>query len=642
VQRRRGDIRHFLKSDTPFPEREEKEEGYKLHDDYRWLFARVLAYARETVRENDGSRHRQRVQWWSALALLRALASSPAAAAATLRTRAATIDTETPEEADDLGRRTVLDLLDDAAVEAVDITPGGDSGQEEGEGSRHRHRLMEMARQAEALQGKKDNKLQTARKMVLTLLAEGFRPIVFCRFIATADYLAAALREELPKDVAVAAVTSELAPTEREARINQLAETPKHVLVATDCLSEGINLQRDFDAVIHYDLSWNPTRHEQREGRVDRYGQPSPKVRVVTYYGLDNQIDGIVLDVLLRKHKKIRSSLGISVPVPVDTEQIVEAVFEGLLLRNKPGSEEQMFLDFADYFRPAKEDLFAKWDMSAEREKRSRTMFAQEGLSAGVEEVERELAAVRQAIGSGIEVSRFTKEALLAHGAVVAQNGVVKVDLAEIPRGLRDALATDRHLLVRFEPPTKAGELLLTRTHPVVEGLAGYLLDTALDPQLDSVARRCGAIRTHAVTRRTTVLLLRCRYHIITRQGTQEKPLLAEDCLTVAFEGSPTNPAWLAPSVAEALLGARPDANIQPDQAAEFIRKVNLDFGSLTQHLNEIVRQRGDELLAAHTRVRTAARMQGVRHYVEAQYPPDVLGVYVYLPVLPEAGKAAD
>jgi SNF2 family DNA or RNA helicase len=48
------------------------------------------------------------------------------------------------------------------------------------------------------------------------------------------------------------------------------------VLVATDCLSEGINLQEHFDAVVHYDLSWNPTRHEQREGRVDRFGQESP------------------------------------------------------------------------------------------------------------------------------------------------------------------------------------------------------------------------------------------------------------------------------------------------------------------------------------------------------------------------------
>ena len=49
-----------------------------------------------------------------------------------------------------------------------------------------------------------------------------------------------------------------------------LGEAPKRILVATDCLSEGINLQEQFDAVVHY-VSWNPTRHEQREGRVDRY-----------------------------------------------------------------------------------------------------------------------------------------------------------------------------------------------------------------------------------------------------------------------------------------------------------------------------------------------------------------------------------
>ena len=66
------------------------------------------------------------------------------------------------------------------------------------------------------------------------------------------------------------------------------------------------------------DLSWNPIRHEQREGRVDRFGQASPVVRVLTYYGADNQIDGIVLNVPLRKHKTIRDSLGVSVPVPVD------------------------------------------------------------------------------------------------------------------------------------------------------------------------------------------------------------------------------------------------------------------------------------------------------------------------------------
>jgi superfamily II DNA/RNA helicase len=80
------------------------------------------------------------------------------------------------------------------------------------------------------------------------------------------------------------------------------------LLVATDCLSEGVNLQAGFNAVLHYDLAWNPTRHEQREGRVDRFGQTAPVVRAVTYYGSDNKIDGVVLDVLLRRHDKIRKS----------------------------------------------------------------------------------------------------------------------------------------------------------------------------------------------------------------------------------------------------------------------------------------------------------------------------------------------
>jgi superfamily II DNA or RNA helicase len=640
VQRRRGDIRHFLKSDTPFPDREETEEGYKLSDDYRRLFARVLDYVSEVVHEPSQSRHRQRVKWWSVLALLRALASSPAAAAATLKTRAATLDTETVEEADEIGRRTVLDLLDDTTAEAVDITPGGDPDPPDGSDARQRRRLLEMARQAEALKGAKDSKLQKASTMVTALLKEGFRPIVFCRFIATADYLATALRDILPKDVAVDSVTSELPPSEREVRITQLSETQKRVLVATDCLSEGINLQRDFDAVIHYDLSWNPTRHEQRDGRVDRYGQPSPKVRIVTYYGLDNQIDGIVLDVLLRKHKRIRSSLGISVPVPVDTEQVVEAVFEGLLLRNKPGSEQQLFLEFENYFGPAKHDLFAKWDLSAEREKRSRTIFAQEVLAAGVEEIDRELSETRQAIGSAIDVSAFTRDALLAHGAVVNQNGALKLDLSEIPHALRDVLTPDRHLLVRFEPPTKTGELLLTRTHPIVEGLASYLLDTALDIRLDSVARRCGVVRSRSVLRRTTVLLLRFRHHIITKSMKGERLLLAEDCLTVAFEGPPSNASWLDRDASESLLKAVPDVNIQPDQAAEFIRKVNQGIDAITPHLEEIAHQRSKELLEAHTRVRSAARIQGIRHSVETQLPADILGIYVYLPVLTREAKA--
>lgn len=76
------------------------------------------------------------------------------------------------------------------------------------------------------------------------------------------------------------------------------------VLIATDCLSEGINLQDQT-------LLLAERRLEQREGRVDRFGQTAPIVKACLLYGADNPIDGIVLDVLLRKVREIKRATGI-------------------------------------------------------------------------------------------------------------------------------------------------------------------------------------------------------------------------------------------------------------------------------------------------------------------------------------------
>jgi hypothetical protein len=170
----------------------------------------------------------------------------------------------------------------------------------------------------------------------------------------------------------------------------------------------------------------------------------------------------------------------------------------------------------------------------------------------------------------------------------------------------------------------------------VVEGLASYVMDAALDPLGEGVARRCGAIRTAQVSKRTTVLLIRARYHIVTLHGGEARPLLAEECLTLAFAGAPDaqRVEWLASEAAEQLLQAKPDANIAAEQATDFVRKVLAGFEHLRPHLDEVLHQHGAELLEAHKRVREAARLKGVRYRVEPQLPPDVLGVYVYLPVV--------
>ncbi len=654
IQRRRADIRSYLRSETPFPEREDGEDHYALTPEYRKLVDKVMSYARETVQDTSGGRSRQRVRWWSVLALLRSMASSPAAAAFTLRNRAQGVGAETEEEADRIGRHTVLDLVDSDATEGMDVAPGADIDDEEDGGNerRVRNRLSALAREAEALKGEKDAKLQKAVTIIHGLVKDGYQPIVFCRFIPTAEYVAQELRRRLSKQVEVVAITGMLPPAEREERVLQLAKSPQRVLVCTDCLSEGVNLQEYFNAVFHYDLSWNPTRHEQREGRVDRFGQASPRVRAMTYYGQNNIIDGIVLDVLIRKHRTIRSSLGISVPVPLDTEQVVEAIFEGVLSRgheSRTPAQQLQLPGLDDVVHEKRDELFKLWEATSERERVSRTIFAQHSIKT--DEVERELDAMQKAIGLTSDVAHFTKEALQGYGAFVSEareRNVVEFNLKDVPIALRDAIdmrhfVTDKEQLTlraSFSSTGIPGALYLSRTHPLVEGLAAYVMDTALDPVEDvrnrPIARRCGLIKTRNVQTRTTLLLVRLRFHITTpaRDGKEVQPLLAEECRIFAFRGVPQNAQWFDDEQEiEQLLLASSKANTAGVQIKHFLQQVIAGFPEhISPRLEQLARERADELREAHRRVRRSASLAIRNVSVAPQLPPDVLGMYVYLP----------
>jgi superfamily II DNA or RNA helicase len=631
IQRRRGDIRHYLSADTPFPERETSEENYELTEKYRQLFVRALAYARETIQDPKiAGVHRQRVRWWSALALLRALGSSPAAAAETLRSRARTADLASAEDVDEAGRRTVLDL--DESIEGADVVHGTDESENGSEQSPVRARLLALARDADKLRGRQDAKCIRGIELVRRLLEDGRRPIVFCRFIATAEYLKDALRAALGASVAVEAVTGTLPPAEREDRVAALAASEdQRVLIATDCLSEGINLQHGFDAVLHYDLSWNPTRHEQREGRVDRYEQPSPTVKTVIFYGRDNPIDGLVLDVLLRKHKRIRDRLGISVPVPIDSNAAVEAILEGLLLRRHPKERTDQLVLFEDVVMPERERLHKNWDSLADREKRSRTVFAQETIK--VEEVTRELDKAARSIGSAVDVQRFVCDVITRAGGVVDARQTVRIDVREIPVAVRDvAQLTDRDTLqVRFGPPARRGVELLNRTSPVVEGLAAYVLESALDPQMAGPARRAGVIRTRGVTTRTTLLVLRVRYDVIAGRAPASRHDVAEESRIVSFTGPSTSPTWLDERHTLALLELSPDSNVSPEQSSEMLSRFAESRDELTEQLDRLASTFADELQESHRRVRADAGLARST-IVKAHTPVDVVGVFAYLP----------
>ncbi len=632
VQRQRADITAYLGEDTPFPKRLVTEETYLLTPAYRRLFDRVLSYARDTVRDSAGGPVRQRVRWWSVLALLRSLASSPAAAVDTLRNRGGAEDLDSLADADAIGAATVLDLPDeDESVDSRDTVPGALIDAEA-----PRRRLRALAAEAEALTERADAKLTQATRIVGDLVAGGDQVVVFCRFIPTAEYIGRALRRALD-GVTVDWVTGAQPPEERERRVAELGAAPRRVLVATDCLSEGVNLQESFTAVVHYDLAWNPTRHEQREGRVDRFGQRSPTVRAVTFYGEDNGVDGLVLDVLLRRQRTIRNDTGVSVPVPHDSDAVLTAVLDGVLRADTGG---QLAIEGVE--QAARTELDRQWRDAADRERRSRSLYAQEQIKP--EEVGREIESVSASLGSPAEAERFTVDALTAlRGTVTQRAGGYLAALAGLPPVLRDDLGLrggDVLPLVRTPPAPRTGAVL-ARTDPTVETLARYVLDTALDPASGTArpARRCGVLRTDAVAARTVLLLLRYRLSLVLPTGSRRRAVVAEEARVLGFRGPVGEPEWLTYDEVAGQLAARPAGNFPPDLAVAEIRRILDRLDRVAAHLNAEGDRLAADLLASHRRVREAAGSTGalVRRglSVSAHHPPDVLGVYIHLPAGP-------
>lgn len=633
VQRRRPDIAEWQDT-SMFPDRKSAEITYRLSGAWGQLFDDVLAYARELIERSEGQGLReQRMNWWAALALLRCISSSPAAAVNALRTRLhgaqgsldAAAQAASLEEFEAEASDRVLDGTDDA-LSTDDIEPGAQTEESQ--------RLLDLMDSAAALAGQQnDPKLAKLQEHIAVLLKEGFQPVVFCRYIATAHYLAAALREQF-KSATVQAVTGELTPDEREAAVEQLGESETRILVATDCLSEGINLQSLFTAVVHYDLSWNPTRHEQREGRVDRFGQKAREVRSTMLYGEDNPVDGAVLQVILRKAESIRKELGVLVPMPDDEGRLTQALMNAVLLRKGAALSARSQLDL--FGEPARQIDLA-WQSAKEKAKQNRSIFAQRRLKP--EDVLPEWRKSAAVLGSEDDVARFVSRAAGQLGAPlqpVRQH--FKLLTEHLPPAVRERLASEGlpgTMRIDFHQPAAAGTTFIHRTHPLVSVLADTLLEQALDslPIQDdgsATVARAGAAFVREVDLKTVVLLLRVRHQLTVTHGRSTRLLMCEEAVAVRASGTESL-AELAPEETRQLLGAQATRNMPAPLRDRQVQAAIDALPGWQGQIEALARARAQSLLQDHRRVREAAEGRG-SYQVSASLPVDVMGVYVLLP----------
>jgi len=648
VLRTRKDLETYNDGSTKVFPKENKslphDITYAMNNNAKAFYDEVLNYCRSIVNDAGADEVRRHKSFFGTLAIMRCVSSSPAAALKALKTRAGLCD-------DAQNEARILDIGEDMS-EIDDIEPAV-------EASPMLNSLIEKATKlcAGADAYHTDDKYVVVQKHIDTLLKKGFRPIIFCRYIATAEYLFDKLKSKYSgRKYTIDCVTGMQPPEERKDRIVKLeaayddGKTP--ILIATDCLSEGINLQNAFNAIIHYDLCWNPTRLEQREGRVNRIGQKSQEVHVSMVYGNNSAIDMTVLNVILKKAMVIKQNLGVSISLPDDSISIAQNIMQDLFkddegIKSAIESKRQVHARQLSLF----EDFF---ELESDKFKILRSILSQGSLKP--QEAMKEWDKSMQVMGSREDVQRFVNSVFQHLGATPEQiyhtPTTFKIPFAPLKSDLYDRFDAEgiqpnakNELYVDYEFPGHANCLSIHRSHPLVSILAETVLERSLtDSSYLSFNKqmlqfgRVGVWKNATIESVTTLALLRLRFKL----SVLGRHFLVEEACLYGWNKAGEN---LSEQQALELL-KEPSAGDMP----EILRSKQLNaaqdaLNAKRSEIEQFAEQRADELQKDHKRIRKASKVKGakfllnnnkaaVKYEVEPHLPVDIIGFYVLIPVV--------
>lgn len=209
------------------------------------------------------------------------------------------------------------------------------------------------------------------------------RIVIFTERIETMKYLAERLRQDLGLNVdAIQEISGGMSDADQQRIVEEFGRTESSVriLVASDVASEGLNLHYLSHRLIHFDIPWSLMVFQQRNGRIDRYGQQkSPDIRYMLIESDNKRIKGDmrIIEILIEKEEQALKNIGdpslLMGKFTIEDEELVVAeTIEG-------GSDavafEQTLDDREDDFDPFEALMAAAGKAEKEDEKRSETVI---------------------------------------------------------------------------------------------------------------------------------------------------------------------------------------------------------------------------------------------------------------------------
>jgi superfamily II DNA or RNA helicase len=433
-QRRREDVESWFQDDperSPFPKRDQDE-----------VIIPPTAYEVDAIRAVEGYGERvleqaaagpaqfRTLAHWTVLHFHKRALSSPEALRCSLRNRRkrlkrklehalSTVESEEAPISPDVARANVLDedtgerLTDEEAGQRTERLIYGSPQQLRAE-LRH---LEEVLAKAEKVTPSRDNKLQRLLNVVLKdRLRLDPKVVIFTRYVDTMEYLEERIQEDAQyANATVLTIHGGLSEQRRREIFRAFERAEVGVLVATDAISEGINLQHAAAQVIHYELPWNPNRLEQRNGRVDRFGQRRERVYIRTLV-MDETLDAAILKVLVEKAARIREDYGFSPPYFGDETIILDLMAQHDV---RLGPKQLGLFDSAGATGDtvSTEDPFREETLDRIK---GDSFYGQTHVS--LPEIERRLEETAQTVGSPEQIQTFVFSGLNHFGCSVDRN----------------------------------------------------------------------------------------------------------------------------------------------------------------------------------------------------------------------------
>jgi ERCC4-related helicase len=648
-QRRREDVEAWFQEDrdrSPFPRREQEEVVVPPTSYEMDAIRAVEAYGQQVLAQAaaEGGRARTLAHWTVMHFHKRAL-SSPEALRCSLRNRRKRLkqrlegivaDTGDAAISPDVARANVLDedtgerLTGEEAGQRTERVVYGAAAAIRVELAQ----LEEVLAKAKKVTALRDSKLQKLLDVVLRdLLLLDPKVVVFTRYVDTMDYLAEQIEgDERYAKATVLTIHGGLNERQRREIFHAFERAEVGILVATDAISEGINLQHAAAQVVHYELPWNPNRLEQRNGRVDRFGQRRPVVRIRTMV-MDETLDATILQVLVKKAAQIRQDYGFSPPYFGDETSILDLLEQHDVTL---GPKQLRLFEPPPDAGPAADGV--PFPLKGGRDREGGDPFADETLERiredsfygqthiSLPEIEQRLEETAATVGSPEEIERFVFSGLDRFGCSVMGNGDGSYRIAITEPALQTASVGEVIPRATFDPEWALDDpdvTLLDVGHPLVRrlieevkqrGFADEFAAGASAPSAPSHYGRTAYVVTPEVDQVTAVFHLLARYVVRT-----EPTSIIEELLPVAVPVYGREPVVDSGDAARRLADVEPSSQTRTTGEVQEVLADALSVGGLGRLLEEAVEARRLKLVTERERMQRSTLRRQMSHREGAQ-----------------------